>query len=243
VSGPHGLPLPAGERVGERASLAALSLLCLAACAPTSLAPSIIRYEPLDPNEPEHRLGLRTGPRLSSSLARLEAGTLDRDVGTVAPPEVGLALEYQRTQPFTSGLAVHLGVQAEIFYALPLPGLGVMAGLSWRKQLGSASIAPAIAVRGATDFGIATVTVPGSFIGGDVGVSISAAESDTARIGVTPFFSVWQSLRGSMATVLFTGAMVFARFRMVELLAGFGRMYTGGAAWNVPLFGVRLGGN
>ena len=224
--------------------LAAGALVSLCACAPTSLAPSIIRYEPLDATEPEHRLGLRSGPRLSASIVKQQSGTLDPEVGTLGPPEVGLSLEYQRTQPFAGGFAAHLGVQAEIFYAVPLPGLGLMAGLSYRKQIGNVSIAPALAVHGATDFGIATATVSGSFVGGDFGLSISAAESDVARIGVTPFVSVWQSFQGGTSqTVFFPGAMVFARFRSVELLAGFGRVYTGGAAWNVPLLGVRAGGN
>lgn len=212
-------------------------------CAPTSIAPSIIRYEPLDPDEPEHRLGLRAGPRLASALARRDSGRLDFEVGTPTPPELGVAVEYQRTQPLGRGLAAHLGVQAELFYGLPLPGIGLMAGLSWRKQLGSVSIAPALALRGATDFGIATATVSGSFAGGDVGVSFSLAESDVARLGLTPFFSIWQSFRGTMDTVFFTGGMLFARFRSVELLMGFGRLYTGNVAWNVPLLGVRAGGN
>ncbi len=217
--------------------------LVLGACAPTSLAPSIIRYEPLNAEEPEHRLSIRSGPRLASALTSLSASTLDTEVGTPTPPELGVALEYQRTQPVGQGFALHAGVQAELFYFLPSPGLGLMGGISWRKQFGTVSIAPAIALRGASDFGISTATPSGSFISGDLGLSISAAEGDTARLGVTPFLSVVQSFRATMDTVFFVGAMLFARFRSFELLVGFGRIYTGGVAWNVPLLGVRAGGN
>lgn len=226
-----------------RFAAGALALVLLGACAPTSLAPSIIRYEPLDPDEPENRLSMRSGPRLASALTSLAAGTVDTEVGTAAPPELGVALEYQRTQPLGRGFAFHAGVQAELFYFLPSPGIGLMGGISWRKQLGTVSIAPALAFRGATDFGIATSTPSGSFVSADFGLSISAAEGDTARLGITPFLSVVQSFRATMDTVFFVGAMVFARFRSIELLVGFGRVYTRGAAWNVPLLGVRAGGN
>ncbi len=216
----------------------------LGACAPTSLAPSIIRYEPLDPSEPENRLGIRSGPRLAQSLTTSKSGLLDPEVGTPLPPELGVSIEYQRTQALVGALAFHLGAQCELLYALPFPGIGLMAGLSYRHQVGSFSIAPAVAVRGATDFGISVATAAGSYFGGDVSVTLSAAEGATARLGLTPFLSIWESVRsGTTDLVLFPGAMVFVRFQSVELLVGFGRVFTGGTAWNVPLLGIRAGGN
>ncbi|MFT3708476.1 MAG: hypothetical protein QM817_12560 [Archangium sp.] len=225
-------------------------LLCwcfLSACAPTSLAPSLIRYEPLDPEVGENRLGLRTGPRLSSALSKLAAGTLDEDIGTPAPPELGVALEYTRLQPLIGNFAFHLGVQAEIFYAIPFPALGAFAGLSHRWQFGSVSIAPAITLRAGSDFGAALITSPAaSTWGGDVGLSLSITESDVARIGVTPFFALWQSYSPSISrltTAAFAGAMLFVRFTQFEILIGLGRVFANNAGWNVPLLGVRTGGN
>jgi hypothetical protein len=157
---------------------------------------------------------------------------------------LGVALEFQRTQPLIGGLAAHFGAQAEVLYALPFPGIGLMAGLSYRHQIGSFSIAPAIAARGATDFGIAVATLEGSYVGGDLSVTISAKEGDTARLGITPFLSVNESFRsGVQDFVLFAGGTLFARFQSVELLVGFGRVFSGGAAWNVPLLGIRAGAN
>lgn len=219
-------------------------VVVLGACAPTSLAPSIIRYEPLNPDEPENRLGLRAGPRLAEGLTLAKSGQLDPDIGTPVPPQLGVALEFQRTQTLVGNLAAHFGAQCEVLYALPFPGIGLMAGLSYRHQIGTVSIAPAIAVRGATDFGVAVATVEGSYVGGDLSVTLSAKEGDTARLGVTPFLSINESFRsGVQDFVIFAGGMLFARFQSVELLVGFGRVFSGGTAWNVPLLGVRAGAN
>lgn len=218
-----------------------------AGCAPTSLAPTVIRYEPIDPEVGENRLGLRTGPRLSAAIAKLQTGTLDEDIGTPAPPELGLGIEYVRLQPLIGGLAVHLGVQAEIFYAIPFPGLSVFAGLSHRWEFGAISVAPALGLRAGTDFGTVVLAgPPASTWGGDVGVSISLTEGETARIGVTPFFALWQSYSPSssgLTTAAFAGAVLFVRFTQFELIVGVGRVFAKNAGWNVPLVGVRTGGN
>jgi len=221
-------------------------VLLFAGCAPTTLAPSILRAEPLNPSEPENRFGIRTGPRLGPSISKLKDGTLDEEVGTPIPPELGVALEYSRAQPLWRGLSAHLAVQCEVMYAIPFPGLSASGGLSYRWQFGPVSIAPALAGRAGTDFGISVATTPGSFFGGDFGVSISAAEGDVARLGITPFVSAWRSFDPRtrvLDTGFFPGAMLFARFRSYELLVGFGRMFVGGHSWNVPLIGVRYGGN
>jgi hypothetical protein len=222
-------------------------LVVLAGCAPTSVAPSVIRYEPLDPEVGENRLGLRSGPRLSSALNRVDAMTLDDAIGTPAPPELGVALEFVRLQPLIGNFAVHLGVQAEFLFAIPFPGVGAFGGVSHRWQFGALSIAPAVTLRAATDFGAGLITAPSaSTWGGDVGVSFSLAEGETARVGVTPFFALWQSYSpsiGRLATAAFAGALLFVRFTQFELLLGLGRVFANGVGWNVPLVGVRTGGN
>ncbi|MBL8916572.1 MAG: hypothetical protein JNM17_38080 [Archangium sp.] len=231
----------------RRGGLVLSALLALSACAPTSLAPTVIRYEPLEPSVGENRLGLRTGPRLSSAIARVEGGTLDDDIGTPAPPELGLGLEYVRLQPLIGNFAVHFGVQAEFFYAIPFPALGAFAGLSHRWQIGVLSIAPGLGLRAGTDFGTITAAgPPASTWGGDVSVSISLAEGETARIGVSPFFALWQTYSptaSGLNTAAFAGAVLFVRFTQFELIVGLGRVFAKNTGWNVPLIGVRTGGN
>lgn len=222
-------------------------LVLLTSCAPTSLAPTVIRYEPLDPSIGENRLGLRTGPRLSTALATLQNGTLDEDIGTPAPPEMGVGIEYVRLQPLIGNFAAHVGVQAEIFYAIPFPALSAFAGLSHRWQFGRVSIAPALGLRAGTDFGTTAVSgPPASTWGGDVGLSLSITEGETARLGLTPFFALWQTYSptaSGLTTAVFAGAIFFMRFTQFELIVGLGRVFANNAGWNVPLLGVRTGAN
>ena len=91
---------------------------------------------------------------------------------------------------------------------------------------------------------VAVATAEGSYLGGELSVTLSAKEGDTARPGLTPFLSINESFRGGVQDfVNFAGGMVFARFQAVELLVGVGRVFSGGTAWNVPLLGVRAGAN
>jgi hypothetical protein len=77
-----------------------------------------------------------------------------------------------------------------------------------------------------------------------VGVTFSATEGDTARLGITPFLSAWAAFNeADTVPVVFAGAMVFMRFLSVELLVGYGRVFTETTAWNVPLLGLRAGAN
>ena len=231
------------RRDGVTCRFAALAAL-LSGCAPTLLAPSIIRYQPFDAETSDNRLSVRSGPRLATNLNSLAGGSLDTDEGATLPPELGVAMEYQRMFLVgPDGVALHLGAQAELLAILPAPGLGLMAGLSWRGQLGAVSIAPAVAIRGSTNFGLGVITIPGSQLGADACVTLALAEGKTARLGVTPFFSLTRVFGPSNDTAAFTGALLFVRFLSFEVQMGVGRVFSAGAAWNVPLLGVRMGGS
>ena len=96
----------------------------------------------------------------AQSLQKLDAMTLDGELGTPVPPEMGVAVEYVGLQPISGNFAAHFGVQSELLYAIPFPGLSALAGGSLGWQLGSFSVAPALSVRGRTDFGVSVANVP-----------------------------------------------------------------------------------
>ncbi|MCC6334094.1 MAG: hypothetical protein IT380_08920 [Myxococcales bacterium] len=236
------LPSPSGERARERGVVLAVCL-CLAACAPTSVAPSIIRLQPPRDRDSEFQLGVRTGPRLTAVIQSESAGSFNPAVGGTLPPELGAAYELDYTRVVWRQLAVHGGVQAEFFGGLPLPALGLAAGVSYRWQAGIFSIAPAIAGRGATSFAVDLVGGKGHILSADLSLTVSAAGSDRARIGLVPFASLQRTF-GPDVTNLFFGGLVVVRFETVEVFGGVGRAWLApsGPAWNVPLVGVRVGG-
>ncbi len=107
-----------------------------AGCAPTTLSPMVMRLTPNDlPRGEGHgTLGLRTGPRLATPLyaERLNGATTtfpgDRNI--FAPPQWGLAYDVGTAIPFENELALHVGVQGEFLYPLPLPAYGLYGGVS-----------------------------------------------------------------------------------------------------------------
>src|SRR5206468_3331378 len=128
-----------------------------AACAPTTISPSIIRYGPLEPEKGGGTtLGLRTGPRLSTALAPVGSATLDTN-DAWAFPQWSLAYDLAFLKPIDERTAMHFGAQGEFYYPFPLPAYGVYVGVSHARQAGPLSIAPALCVRGATDFGLSSI--------------------------------------------------------------------------------------
>lgn len=225
----------------------ALLALLLAACAPTALAPSIIRYEPVDPAKGEVRFGVRTGPRLGNAITTRASGAFNGEADSFVPPNLGIAYDFAYTLPITRGFAVHFGAQGEVLYTIPLPAFGAMVGVSYRFQLGRVSIAPALGARGATDFMIGTLATRSSIVSGDASLTISGSDGELTRFGLAPFASVQHTFMPtarSEATTIFVGGLFFAHWKEVELFAGAGRVITtAGDHWNVPLIGVRGGGN
>jgi hypothetical protein len=239
------LPSPPGERARERGATLLLALLTgLCSCAPTSVAPTVIRMAAPAATDTEFHFGLRTGPRIPSVVETVNAGAFSPSIDGTLPPELGAVYEFDYTRVLWRQLALHGSVQAEFFGGIPLPSLGVGLGVSYRWQLGRVSIAPALGGRGATSFGINMIGGTGHFLSGDVSLTLSVAGSDRSRIGLVPFASVQQTF-GADVTSAFFGGLVAVRYDMVEVFGGVGRAYLfpAGPAWNVPLVGVRVGGS
>jgi hypothetical protein len=217
-----------------------------AGCASTSLAPSIIRFAPpsssLDPVGVN--LGLRTGPRLANVLQPNTGsvlGATNSGSSFDLRNNLGLMWDLDVVVRTRSPIAFHLGAQAEFGYPIPVPGFGLFAGVSAALTKGQLTVAPALAIRGATDFGLAGITgASGSYLAADVCVTLSVRALDDVRLALVPFFSVQQpASRVTLPFSLYAGGMVVARFGSIEAMAGFGRVFADAQSFNVPLMGLR----
>jgi len=237
-------------RNGRGLALVAL-LAALAGCAPTTMGPMVMRLGPGQPGETILHGGIRSGPRLTAPIAaRTTLDTTESTFSGNSSPfstrQWSMAYDFAVTRPVSDTAALHLGVQGEIYYPLPLPGYGVYGGISsWygSRELG---VAPALVIRGASDFGIDTRGGPGSMLGAEATATLYFCPDPKVSLGLVPFFGVHQVFnRGENATALYYGgAMVFqipiGRLDRIELSGGFGRAdVTGEASWNVPIMGTR----
>jgi len=237
-------------RHGTGLALAAL-LAALAGCAPTTMGPMVMRLGPGPAGETVLHGGIRSGPRLTAPIAARTTfdPTESLFAGNAEPfstRQWSMAYDFALTKPVSDTVAMHLGVQGEIYYPLPLPGYGVYGGLSgWygSRELG---VAPALVLRGASDFGIDTRGGPGSMLGAEASATLYFCPEPRVSLGIVPFFGVHQVFNQSeQATALYYGgALVFqlpiGRLDKVELSGGFGRAdVTGEASWNVPIMGTR----
>jgi hypothetical protein len=232
--------------------LAALvALAALAGCAPTTMSPMVMRLGPGHPDITTVHGGVRSGPRLTAPIAART--TLDSteaifsgDADSFSTRQWSMAYDLALSKPLTPDIALHLGVQGEIYYPLPLPGYGLYAGVSsWfgSRELG---VAPALVIRGASDFGIDTRGGPGSMFGAEASAALYFCPEPKVSLGLVPFFGMHQVFnRGESATAMYYGgAMVFqipiGRQDKVEFSGGFGRAdVSGEASWNVPILGTR----
>lgn len=232
----------------------ALALGALAGCAPTAVGPMVMR---LGPGSAEHRIlqaGIRSGPRLSAPIAgtQVSINTEDRfrgDDSSFSTQQWGLAFDAAMTWPLTERLHLHTGIQGEMFFPLPLPGYGVYAGASYYLGSAQLGVAPSLALRGATDFGITTSRGgPGTMGGAEATCAFSFSPEQGVSVGLVPFIAVHTlASHGSSQGSLYYGGVVAARFNWswlesLELSGGFGRALVGkSASWNVPIVGVRGG--
>lgn len=231
----------------------AAALAALAGCAPTAMGPMVMRLGPGAPDTNLAQLGVRTGPRLSAPLAGNEPFISDSerfrgDDASFSTQQWGMALDAAVTWPLSERLHLHTGLQGEFFLPLPIPGYGLYAGASYYVGSERLGLAPAVALRGATDFGLGTRGGPGSMFGAEASCAFTLQPEENVSLGVVPFFA-WHTLgsRDATDTSVYYGGVVAARFTWgwldkVELSGGFGRVKTGsGASWNVPILGVRGG--
>jgi hypothetical protein len=206
---------------------------------------------PLESGEPVTRVGLRTGPRLSVPLSRP-----DEFRGDDAPfsfPQWSLAYDAEVLVPMGGQFGMHLGFQGEVgcergggSCPIPVPGYGASLGLSHYVGNGTFSFAPAVVLRGASDFGLGSTGGPGSLLGVEASTTFALHEGTTA-LGLVPFCGVHRVLGSSTeATALYFGAVLAGHFasggEFLEVTAGLGRAeMRDGPRWTVPLFGLRGG--
>lgn len=227
-------------------------LMALCACAPVTMAPLALRMGPSDMKAVNAAFGIRTGPRLSSSVAPVPPGggspfTFTGDTAPFNLAQWAPAYDFVVSRGITETTAIHIGAQGEIYYPLPLPAYGVYAGVSQYHRFGRLGIGPTLTARGATDFGISFLSSPGSVVGGEAACSIGVAD-ETLPFAIVPFY-------GFHGVFLNTGAIVPSHYAgatlalqrhfrsvYVEVTAGFGRVFQPGVrSWNAPIIGIRVG--
>ncbi|RYZ35233.1 MAG: hypothetical protein EOO71_36240 [Myxococcaceae bacterium] len=224
----------------------------LAACTPTTTGPMVMRMGPGMSNERFYQIGFRSGPRLNAPQLS-ERGELDNPFQGDAKPFVsdqwGLAFDGAVTLPLDERLSLHVGLQGEFFLA-PVPGYGLYSGLSYYIGSPTVGLAPAFAVRGASDFGLGDRNSTSSLFGLEGTCAFTVQPESGMSLGLVPFFGVNQSLvnPGSQVTGFYYGAVVAAQISLgeqgkskLEVSGGYGRARANGASWNVPIAGVRGG--
>jgi hypothetical protein len=182
----------------------AAALAALAGCAPTAMGPMVMRLGPGAPDTNLAQLGVRTGPRLSAPLAGNEPFISDSerfrgDDASFSTQQWGMALDAAVTWPLSERLHLHTGFQGELFLPLPIPGYGLYAGASYYVGSERLGLAPAVALRGATDFGIGTRGGPGSMFGAEASCAFTLQPEENVSLGVVPFFA-WHTMGSRDAT-------------------------------------------
>ncbi|NNB86951.1 hypothetical protein [Corallococcus exiguus] len=222
----------------------------LAGCTPTTAGPMVMRLGPGMPKDNFFQLGLRAGPRLNAPQLseRGENGTFQGDAKPFNNEQWGIDIDGSVTVPVSDRLSWHVGLQGE-FVGLPAPGYGVYSGVSYYIGSEKVGMAPALSLRGASDFGLGDTDSTSSLFGVEATCAFTVQPEPGMSLGLVPFFSVQQSLvnPGSQVTTHFYGAVVAAQLKFgesrtkLELSGGFGRAHSGDTHWNAPVAGVRGG--
>jgi hypothetical protein len=228
------------------------ALASLVGCAPSTMSPMVMRMGPGKPGTSLFHAGLRTGPRLSAPLAvRTDTNTandtISGDNSSFSTEQWSLSYDLALTKPLGEKLALHVGVQGEFYYPVPLPGYGLYGGVSSWYGTPNVGVAPALVVRGATDFGLSTRGGPGTILGAEASSCFYLNTEDRVGVGLVPFLGIHEifSREQSHSTLLYYGGAVVMQFPLgkeerIELSAGAGRAKElGGVSWNAPIFGGR----
>jgi len=241
-------PFPRGGGWGV---VALVALAWLAGCAPATVSPMVMRLGPGNPDSSLVQAGLRSGPRLSAPLAaRIDTTQPFAGNGnSFSTRQWSVVYDFAVSKPLTEKLALHLGLNGEIYYPLPLPGYGVYLGLSSWYGTPTIGVAPSIVVRGATDFGIDSRGGPGSIFGAETSLAFYASPEERVCLGVVPFLGIHRvfSDQGQRATPMYYGAALVVQLPLgktdqLELSGGAGQVKAPGEqSWNAPILGARWG--
>jgi hypothetical protein len=211
----------------------------------------VMRLGPGHPDKTLLQAGVRSGPRLSSPLAaevRVDK-PFSGNSNIFSTQQWSVAYDLALQKPLTEKLALHLGVNGEIYYPLPLPGYGVYLGLSSWYGTPTLGVAPALVVRGASDFGIDTRGGSGHIVGAETSAAFYFSPEERVCLGFVPFLGVHQvfSVESQNATMLYYGGALvmqvpLGRKDRLEFSGGFGQVKASGEqSWNAPILGTRWG--
>ncbi|ADO72505.1 hypothetical protein [Stigmatella aurantiaca] len=237
-------------RGGSWTAFIALGVLAwLAGCAPSTMSPMVMRLGPGQPDSAYFQAGLRGGPRLSAPFADgAEPSLFGGNERPFSTQQWSMAYDVALTEPLTERLSLHVGVQGEFFYPLPMPGYGVYAGLSTYFGNPRWGIAPAFVLRGASDLGIDSRGGPGTIVGAESSMALYLTPDPGVALGLVPFVGFHRVFSGEQsATASYYGAALAVqvpldRLTRLEFSGGFGRAKTGGSdTWNAPIIGARWG--
>ena len=165
----------------------------LTGCAPTAMGPMVMRMGPGAPDRNIMQVGMRSGPRLSAPISGTQAGvgtgnSFRGNESSFSTQQWGVAFDAALTMPLSERLHLHTGLQGEMFLPVPLPGYGVYAGASYYVGSERLGLAPALSLRGATDFGLLTSRGgPGSIFGAEVSCALTVQPEKSVSIGLVPF--------------------------------------------------------
>ncbi|SES73096.1 hypothetical protein [Stigmatella erecta] len=237
-------------RGGHTGALLGLGVLAwLAGCAPSTMSPMVMRLGPGNPERSFFQAGLRGGPRLSAPFENsTDPGDFAGNETSFSTQQWSLSYDVAFTEPINERLFLHVGVQGEFFYPLPLPGYGLYGGLSTYVGNPRWGLSPALVLRGASDFGIHSRGGPGTLLGAESSMALSLTPEPGVALGVVPFFGIHRVFSDSTrATALYYGAALAVQFPLgprgrLELSGGFGQAKTGSSStWNAPIAGARWG--
>ncbi|NOJ78349.1 hypothetical protein [Myxococcus xanthus] len=226
----------------------------LTGCAPTAMGPMVMRMGPGAPDRNVMQVGMRSGPRLSAPIAGTQGGlgtgnSFRGNESSFSTQQWGVAFDAALTVPVSERLHLHTGLQGEFLLPIPLPGYGLYAGASYYVGSERLGLAPALSLRGASDFGLGTPRGgPGTIFGAEVSCALTMQPEKKVSIGLVPFAS-WHTVasHGRNEQALYYGGVVAARVSWggkndFELSGGFGRAKVGkSVSWNVPIMGARGG--
>ncbi len=231
--------------------LLAVALAALAGCAPTTMSPMVVRLGPGNPDRNLLQGGVRSGPRITAPLAHRDGQgdvTVSGNSNLFDFDQWSLAYDFAVSVPLADRTRLHIGAQGEIYYPAPLPAYGLYTGVSHYFGTDRYGVAPALVLRGASNFGIDGVGGPGSMFGAELSTSLSYSPEENVSLGLVPFVGIHRVSSGDQsANALYFGGALALSLPLgaqthLEVTGGFGHVKVRGSpGWTAPIMGLRGG--